>query len=113
MPLTFGATVHDGRYTKVFTVTALSSDAIGELAVVFDGAGGRPTPFNAADLRPTGAPLGATVTRTDSGAGAASEFGYHTLSKSGITVRKYTSSGANGAAVSVQIVVRAISPSDR
>ena len=117
MPLAFGATAHDGRYTKVFTVTALDNDAMGEFAVVFDGAGGRPTPFNVADLRPTGAPLAAIPYRVDTGAagqqGAGSEFGCHTLTAAGVTVRKFTASGAGANTVTVRVVVRAISPSDR
>lgn len=118
MPLAFGATVHDGRYTKIFTVTAVATDAAENLAVVFDGAGGRPTAFNVADLRPVGAPLYATVTRVDTGAagqlGARSEFSYHTLTAAGISVRKLTADTPNGVnTVTAQIVVRAISPSDR
>lgn len=113
----FGATVHDGRYTKIFTVTAPDDEAIGELAVVFDGAGGRPTAFNVADLRPTGAPLYAIPYRVDTGAagqvGAGGEFGCHTLTAAGVTVRKFTASGAGANTVTVRVVVSAVSPMDR
>ncbi len=117
MALAFGATVHDGRYTKIFTVTALDNDVMADFPVVFDGAGGRPTAFNAADLRPTGAPLYAVPYRVDTGVGgqqgAGGEFGTHTLTAAGVTVRKLTASGAGANIVTVRVVVSAVPPASR
>lgn len=112
MALAFGTTISDGPHLKVFTVTALDNDAAGDLAVAFDGAGGRPTAFAQDVLRPGTAPLRVNIVRVDTGAvgqqGAGSEFGYHTATAAGLTVRKLTASGAGANTVTVRVMVDAV-----
>lgn len=112
MPLAFGTTISDGPYLKVFTVTALDNDGAADFAVAFDGLLGRPTPFAQDVLRPLAAPLRVDVVRVDTGAagqqGGASEFGYHTATAAGLTIRKLTASGAGANTVTVRVMVDAV-----
>jgi hypothetical protein len=110
--VTFGATLHDGTYTKVFSVTSMDGDAPCELAVVFDGLGGRPSPFGFGMLTPNSVPLQVSPVRYGA-AGGASEFGYHSASSTGVTICKLTQFVGGKSPITVHVTVRAIHPADR
>jgi hypothetical protein len=100
MPVGFGATTFDGTLLKQFTVTALDNDAAIDLVVAFDGVAGRPNPVPAVLVSPAANPLiHAGIVRSSAAASAASEWGIHTITRTGCTVRKLTAAGAGAAEV--------------
>ena len=100
MALAFGATIYNGVRCKIFTITCLDNDAAADLAVAFNGAGGRPTALPAAPLEAsyhveasTDFDLQFMLTGLGAGGGA------------GLTIRKLTAAGAGGN-VTVRVFVR-------
>jgi hypothetical protein len=109
MVVAYGVLVHDGPHLKQFTVTALENDGAGDLAVTFNG-GLNPTAFDATKLTNNALNLPlfvASVTRNSVGANQTSQWGVHTITRTGCVVRKITGAGgANPEAITVTIDAR-------
>ena len=98
MALAFGTTIYNGVRCKIFTITCLANDVAADLAVAFDGAGGRPTAL-------PGAPLEASYHFEAVAADEDMQFAITAIAAGGITIRKLTA-GAGATATTVRVVVR-------
>jgi hypothetical protein len=105
MAWAFGATQLDGIHTKICTVSCLDNDAAADLAVVFDGGGGRPNVMFTA-------PVDYYFVRTVSPDTANSLFAITAVAAAGFTIRKL-SAGGGANAITLSVVFRTVHTIDR
>lgn len=102
MALGFGASILNGTYTKICTITCDNADAAADYAMVFTD--------HAMSALPV-APVDVTIVRTVATDPGTSAFAITAVATTGFTLRKLTA-GAGGA-ITLQVCARAVHAIDR